>query len=405
MKTTRFILLAAVAASTVLSSCKKKKTNEEEPSITSGYFVGLMAESGGAEAEYVLTTADLMSGTISATGVGTEQEGWMYYHKAPNNKYMAFDYTNLACTGYVLNNGVIEESGSFIFDRADVLTNLPNGNVLAIGAPWGGGSYNTKLQTINPSTMAITNTVQHPLYTAYNDTMAQLNMWPTHTFVDGDKLYVSFYPLHGSSWDTELTDTAYVSVFSYPGMVYQTTFKDSRTSPIGYYGGSPCIITDENGDHYTLSSSSLAAGFTQSTKPSGILKINSGATAFDASYFFNIEALGYKLLTGAYAGNGKVVARVVPNGNDNAMWGAFSVDNPICKIAVIDLYSQTFTIVDDVPLHGGQYFTPFLVENGKVFISVNNGTSAYVYRVDPSTNSAQQGALINGNQLKCFFKF
>ena len=405
MKTTRFILIGTLAAGMVFTSCKKKKTTEEEPAISSGYIVGLTAESGGAEADYLLTSSDLMSGTISATGTGVEQEGWMYFHKTNGGKYLAFDYTNTVCTGYTVDNGTITESGSFVYERADVLTNTPNGNVLSIGAPWGGGSFNTKIQTINPTSMSITNTVQHPLYTLYNDTLAQLNMWPTHTIIDNDKLYVSFYPLHGSSWDTDRTDTAYVSVFSYPGLVYQTTFKDSRTSPIGYYGGSPCMFTDENGTHYTFSTSSLAAGFTQATKPSGILRFDSGATSFDPSYFFNIEAQGYKLLTGAYAGNGKIVARVVPNANDAAVWGAFTVDNPICKIVVIDIYNQTVSEVGSIPLHGGQYFTPFLVENNKVYVSINDGNTAHVYRVDASNATAEQGALINGNQLKCFFKF
>lgn len=400
-------LLAACVAAISFNSCKKKKNPEPLPtnSTESGYFIGLKTESGGNAAEYVLTTANLMSGTISATGIGTEQMGWMYYHKTTSNKYLAIDYTNKVCTGYTLNGSKIAEAGSFIFDRIDVIQNTSDGNIIGVGAPWGGGSYDCKIQTINPTAMAITKTVSHPLYTLHDDTLARLNMWPTHTFIDGSKFYVSFYPLHGSSWDTKRTDTAYVSVFSYPEMVYQTTFKDARTSPIGYYGGSPCILTDESGNHYTLSTSSLAAGFTQSTKPSGILKINSGATEFDASYFFNIESQGYRLLTGTYVTNGKAVVRVVSIANDATVWGAFTVDNPICKIAVIDLHSQSFKIVDEIPLHGGQYFTPFLVEDGKVYVSVNDGTKANVYRVDPTAGTAQQGAAIDGNQLQGIYKY
>lgn len=405
MKTSYF-MLTALAAVTILSSCEPEKPNPVGPGVASGYLTGIQAQSSGEDADYLLTTSDLMSGTITATGVGVEQEGWMYYHKSATGKYLAFDYTNLVCTGYTLNNGTITESGNFVFpNRADVITNLPNNKTLIIGAPWGGGSYDTKIQTIDPASMTLTQNLSHPLYEMYDDTLARLNMWPTHTFVDGDKLYVSYYPLNGSAWTTDRTDTAYVTVFSYPDFNYLTTFKDTRTGPIGYYGGSPCVLTDENGNHFTLSTSSLAAGFTQATKPSGILKINSGATAFDASYFFNIEALGYKLLTGTYVGNGKAVVRVVPVANDLTMWGAFSSDNPICRIAVVDLYSQTFTIVNDVPLHGGQYFTPFLVEDAKVYVSVNNGTETYVYRVDAAAATAVKGAKVEGDQLKCFFKF
>ncbi len=66
--------------------------------------------------------------------------------------------------------------------------------------------------------------------------------------------------------ETPSTDTAYISVFSYPGLAYQSTIKDVRTGPIGYYGGSPGMIQTENGDIYTLSPSAFAAGFSQVTQ-------------------------------------------------------------------------------------------------------------------------------------------
>lgn len=405
-KSTLVIALISLLGMTTIASCKKKKTTEEDETLVpaSGYVLGLKTTSAGADAEYLVTGTDLMSGTISATGNGIEQMGWMYYHQV-GNKYLAIDYTNNICTGYKIENSTLSSAGSFVFDRLDALTNDPNGNVFAISAPWGGGSYDCKFQTINPTAMSITSVQNVVLNVLYNDTMAQLNMWPTQTYIENGKLFVSYYPLHGSSWDTPRTDTAYVNVYTYPGLNYVTTFKDTRTGPIGYYGGSPAMIADENGNHYTFSTCSLAAGFTQSTKPSGILKINTGQQEFDNSYFFNIESFGYKMLTGVYVGNGKVVARLVPIGNDNQMWGAFSIDNPICKIAVLDLNSQTVTVVNDVPSHGGQYYTPFHIEDGKVFISVNTGSSAYIYRVDPSNATAQQGAAIDGKSIQCFFKY
>lgn len=405
MKTHILGLAAFVLIGLVAPGCKKKKKDDEVVVPDSGYVVGLKTTSAGQDAEYLLSTGDLMSGTISASGVGVEQMGWMYYHMA-GNKILAMDYTNNICTGYTIGGGSISESGSFVFERMDALTNIPGSdNIIAIGAPWGGGSYDCFIQTINTSSMSISSSVATPLYELYNDTNARLNMWPTQTYIENGKLFVSFYPLHGASWDTDRTDTAYVSVYSYPGMVYQHTFKDTRTSPIGYYGGSNAMVTDESGNHYTFSTSSIAAGFTQATKPSGILRINAGAEQFDPGYFFNVESHGYKMLTGTYAGNGKVVARVIPIANDAAVWGAFEVTNAICKIAILDLNAQTVTIVNDVPLHGGQYYTPFYLESGMVYISVNTGSSAYVYRVDPATATAQQGAAIDGSQLQYILKY
>ncbi len=408
-KSTLVIAVIALLGMTSITSCKKKKTTEEDETLVpaSGYVLGLKTTSAGADAEYLVTSTDLMSGTISATGNGIEQMGWMYYHQI-GNKYLAMDYTNNICTGYEIANSTLSSAGSFVFDRLDVLTNDPGGNVFAVSAPWGGGSYDCKFQTVNPNSMSITSTQNVLLNVMYNDTMAQLNMWPTGTYINNGKLYVSYYPLHGASWDTPKTDTAYVNVYTYPGLNYVTTFKDARTGPIGYYGGSPAIIEDENGNHYTISTCSLAAGYTQATKPSGILRINSGQQQFDNSYFFNIEALGYKILTGAYIGNGKMIARVVPNSVDaqsGGSWAAFGIDVPIHRIAILDLNSQTLQIVNDVPAHGGQYYTPFYMENGKVFISVNTGSNAYIYRVDPSSGTAQQGATIDGKSIQCFFKY
>ena len=47
--------------------------------------------------------------------------------------------------------------------------------------------------------------------------------------------------------------------------------------------------------------------------------------------------------------------------------------------------------------------TPFLVENGMVYISVNNGTEAFVYEVDPENATATKGATLIGNQFQGLF--
>lgn len=384
-----------------ISSCKKPK---DEPAGT-GYLLGYRT-AGNPTADYLLTSKDLLSGTISATGTGIELSGWNYYGKA-GGTYFAIDYTNNICVGYAIENGQPKEKGQFAFERMDCMTEADENTMIAIGAPWGGGSYDCRIQKIDAANVAIGSTKLTPIYVSYDSAGTQLNAWPTHTYIQGNRLYVSFYPLEGASWNTTLTDTAYVSVYSYPALDYLHTFKDTRTGPIGYYGGSPAIVEDEGGNHYTLSTSSIAGGFTQSTKPSGILKINNGQEQFDASYFFNTEALGYRLLTATYAGNGKVVARVIPVATDAsaAAWAAFDVTVAICKVVVLDLNAQTLTVVNDVPLHGGQYQTPFLKENGKVLMSINDGSEAYIYAIDPTTATAVKGARIEGSELQSLFKY
>lgn len=399
---------AALFALTAIAlvSCKKDKKDEvETPVPPTGYALGLRTLSGGNSADYVVTTSDLMSGEIHANGVGIEQSAWTYYYQK-GKKILALSYgDNPVCTAYEVESAAIKEKGSFAFERIDAFADVAGtDNVIGIGAPWGGGSYDVQIQTVNTASMSITQKIGTPLYTMYNDTNVRLNMWPTSTFLQNNKLYVAFYPLHGSTWTTDRVDTAYVSVYSYPSMTYLKTFKDTRTSPIGYYMAEG-LVADENGNHYTFSTSSIAAGFTKKTKPSGILRINSGQDEFDQSYFFNIEEKGYKLMNGTYAGNNLVVARVVPNELDVNAWAAFNAATPIHKIAVIDLVAKTLKIVNEIPLHGGQYVTPYLKDNGKVYVSVNNGTDTYVYEVDPTTATAKKGAKVLGDQIQHFTKY
>lgn len=409
MKNTIYVLgLAALIFGTV--SCKKKEGGDENtdgsPSLQSGYVVGFRSADGTAD--YILAAEDLMAGTISSTGTGIEQTGWCYY-TSTFNKYFTMNYTENFCTGYKINNGVFYQSGQFVFDRIDVMNHdKENDVIVGIGAPWGGGSYEVNFQIINPNSVSITSNSSQVIY-APIEAGTQLNTWPTAAHVIGNRLYVPFYPLKGDTWETPQTDTAYIAVYSYPGFQQLDVIKDDRTGPIGYYGDQPCLLEDESGMIYTISSSSFAAGYTQSTKPSAIMKFDPTTNTFDQSFFMNIENEGYKILTGVYAGNGKIVARVIPTSSDVASgagsWAAFSSTNPICNIAVIDVNTQTFTLVTDIPTHGGQYKTPFYVEDGYVYVSINDGNEAFVYQVDPNNASATKGAAILGSELQYITKF
>jgi len=398
---------ALVASAFILlgSSCKKEEITEEDK-IKYKYGMGIRTLGSNDEtADYLVAHEDLMKGEITSTGKGVELAGWNYYVKA-GNRIFSLDYTNNNCEAFEYVDGGFASKGKFVFERMDCMApGTDDNSYIAIGAPWGGGSYDCNIQKVDVNNVSIQSLKKHPIYVSYHNS-EQLNAWPTHAYIENGKLFVAFYPLNGKSWETPVTDTAYVSVFSYPALDYLKTFKDTRTGPIGYYGTQPGMLKDESGNHYTFSTSSYAAGFTQCTKKSGILKINAGTDEFDANYFFDVETTsGFKLLTATYVGNGKAVARVVANETSADQWAAFDVTKPICKMVVLDLTAKTVTEVTDIPLHGGQYQTPFLVEDGKVYVSINSGTDAYVYQVDPTTAKAVKGAKIVGQELQSIIKF
>lgn len=385
-------------------SCEKEKTE-----VVDSNYITLFRTATDPTADYLLSVEDLMTGTISATGTGIEVGGWSYFATAGNTLF-AIDYDNSIAKGYLLDSGQLVENGQFAFERLDCFGEGTNGTAVGIGAPWGGGSFNCKINIIDGASTSIIKSVNTPIYEPYHEGN-QLNAWPTANWIQNNKLFVSFYPLVGTSWKTPMTDTAYVSVYSYPGLVYQYTFKDTRTGPIGYYASQPCVVEDESGNHYTFSSASISTGYTQSTKPAGILKINNGETTFDEDYFFNTEELGYKVLGGVYVGNGKVVARVLSTTVEAnpavVSWATFAVtEGPIHNMAVIDLFNKTIQVVNDIPLHGGQYKTPFLVEDGKVYASITTSSSdAYIYKIDPETVTATKGAKIQGAEIQAFYKY
>lgn len=396
--------LALLLASAILTSCEKEEVTPTDEG--KGYVIALRSLGTNNEtADYLLTADSITSGTISAIGRGVEQQGWRYYTTAAN-KYFSVGYGDNNVIGYTLDDaGIFNESGKMVFERMDCMSPAYNNNFIAIGAPWGGGSYNCTLQLIDVESVSVQKEVVHPIYSlGVKDT---LNKWPTTALVKDNKLYVSFYPLHGATWKTPQTDTAYISIFSYPEMAYEKTIKDTRTGPIGFYGNSPAMILNEKGDLYTVSPNSYAAGYTQVTKSSGILKVKAGESEFDKNYFFDVEAKsGYKVLTACYAGNGKAVARVVPDQKAEVLggWTAFKVTVPNFKMVVLDLENQTVTDVADIPLHGGQYATPFLVDGDKVYVSINSGTETNIYQIDPSTAKAVKGAKIDGIEAQAIYK-
>jgi hypothetical protein len=394
----------------LLNSCYKPKSKFQ---LTGGnYVLSLRIQGSGNTTTDYLLTADTISKdykTISSTGNGMEQLAWCYFGST-GNTVMSFSYgTNNVGIGYgVQEGGGLYEKGRIAFERMDCFGKGDDSTLIAIGAPWGGGSYDCQIQLIDVNRISIKKKKLTPLY--MRDGSDVLNKWPTSIMVNDNKMYVSFYPLDGGSWNTDLTDTAYVTIYTYPGLDSLTTIKDTRTGPIGYYGNQVNMIKTENGDIYTFSPSSFASGYTQVTKNSGILRIRNGQQLFDPGYFFDVETAtgGAKLLSATYAGNGLLVARMQKPGTDdvNALWGAFDVTIPICQIAIIDLNNKTVTHVKDIPAHGGQYGSQGLVEDGKVYLSVTSTTAgeARIYEIDPLTATATKAAKIEGLEVPAIYK-
>ncbi|MBB6463633.1 DUF4374 domain-containing protein [Flammeovirga kamogawensis] len=398
--------LLLLSSFSLFVSCDETTSTVTQPSVETGFVVGIEAATG---TDILLTVDTITSGTISPVNQGIEQPAWMSFYAA-GNMILASGYTSdNILTGYEFagENTQLVATGQLVTDQGIfAATNVNDEEFLAVGTPRE-GFEDRVIYSIDKPSMSIS----ERFLTKIDERKAlDLVAFPTGILQRESKVYLSYY-LMGSgavvpAFATPLSDSARIAVYNYPSMEFDKYIKDDRTSDIGNYTSKTALQADENGDIYTFSTSSNATGFYPTpTKPSGFLRIKSGATAFDQDYFFNFEEKsgGMKINNAVYAGNGKMVVRTVTD--DSQLWATYgpNTDTPICSITIADLNAQTVTKVTDVPLHGGEWGIAHLVKEGKVYLNISDSNGGYIYEIDPETATAKKGAKIDGHYAKGIF--
>lgn len=368
------------------------------------YVLSLGITSGGATTYYVVTTDNLMSGNINAIGKGIEQNG---YHDYEQGNQTIFSIGGLGITnavGIIRNsNGYIEEKGNFVFNSSlAAFTQITSNSMLGIEIPANPQSGNQiTFYEVDINNVAIKNKKHADI-----QPISQFE-WPSITGLcqSEGNVYVTYFGLNPTTYETPYTDTTYVAVYSYPEMTFKTIMKDTRTGPAGSWYAHNGIFQVENGDMYIMSNSALANGYSQSTKHAGFLRIPKGQTYFDPAYFFDFESVsgGLKPAHIKYIGNGLLFAEVSTLNPQtiNDRWSDKSL-----KCCIIDLNKKTVKDVTDIPIHngnGGRRFT-VLVDGGFVYLPVKTADGTYIYKVDPISGNAEKGAKISTTFVGGFFK-
>lgn len=371
------------------------------------FFVGIEV---GPEATNYLVTADDLSegGNVSAVGNGFEQLAWANYLQGEDQ---IFSLIGATITSYSkdesgsLSQGstITTPLGTYAWEVVDEST------MVAVGSPW--FSEGTKqIYLIDTDAMSITKTVDTPLAESIVDAVSGNTYlpFPTGAEVVGDHLFVSFY--YGNQDYTSLnTNTASVAVYSYPELEFEKIIEDDRASVIGRYYSDFGIISDENENIYTISSSSFHCGYIPApTTKSSILRIKKGASDFDEDFYIDFETLsgGYKLNDMYYVGNNKAVVRFVKDDSGRAVtWGAYKphTEDPLLGFGIVDLKNKTFIDLSkgDVELSGGGWNGVALVQGGNtVYVGVNNATYSGIYVIDVNAGTITRGANIDGNYAK-----
>jgi len=387
----------------LLSSCDDTGFGTEETPYAP-YVLSLGITSGGTTAYYVVTTDNLMTGTIDAFNKGIEQNGFHDYEMGNETLFSVGGLGVTNATGIVRGtDGYLYDNGEFTFNESlRLFTQIDEQNMMGVEIPDNAESGNMMtFYTVDINSVSIAsrkNTSIEPL---------SVFEWPSLTGLckSEDKIYMTYFHMNPKSFETNFTDTTYVAVFSYPEMTLEKIMKDTRTGPAGSWYAHNGIFKVESGDMYIMSNSALANGYSQSTKKAGFLRIPKGSTEFDDYYFdFETKSGGLKPAHIKYIGNGLVFAEVsmiTPQTSEHR-WK----DNSL-KCCIIDLNNQTITDIAEIPVHNGNGGRRFavLVDEGYVYVPITEDSGeVYIYRVDIQTAKAEKGARVSTNFVAGFFK-
>ena len=410
LSTPKAALAALVLGATLFASCSKDDNNTNTTPTKDRPYIVTMAyapASGFNYSYYTVAFKDLMTGAINAKGQGTEQVGYFDYRKIDNTIYAIGGLDDVKVTAIQQGeNSELTERGTNTFPVAIAdIVEADGSSLLAV-------SMRNKSNTISfyqlaKNTVTVAKKVDLPAADLYNSADTNVGVNYSGMAVVGNKVFLAYYVSDKATFATPYTSQAEIAVYSYPELQFQNIIRDSRVGPIGGFNTRNGLVKDENGNVYALSHSNPANGFSQSTKPSGILKIATGAATFDAGYYFDVAAKGggnavYTL----YLGNGKAFARL--NTTDRASQTRWS-DGSL-KAAILDFQNQSVNMVSDVPAANGdgRRLAAF-AEGDFVYTAVNvteNGVAAtYIYKINTKTFTATRGAKAEANFVAGLFKF
>lgn len=207
---------------------------------------------------------------------------------------------------------------------------------------------------------------------------------------------------------TQHPNEAWVAVYNNKNFSNPTLIKTDKISyACGRYRSQyyQTIWAADNGDVYVFSPSFAKTQIDsrqQTTLPAGVVRIKAGATAFDANYYFNIEAVtnGKSFLRCWHVGGDYFLLRMYDNVLEP---GINTVTFTANAMAIYKAESKTLTYVSGLPdasvisSFGNEPF----VENGKAYIAVTTTVddAPAIYKIDIANATATKGATVAATSI------
>ncbi|AYN04320.1 DUF4374 domain-containing protein [Flavobacterium sp. 140616W15] len=405
-KSSTLAIFAALIAFTSFScSSDSDSPDGGAPSTGTEKTKYIITATTGAEgiADYLLTADDISKGSITTTGNGLEQDGSYRFYITNQNKFFSLLYGQGnpgAVTTYALTaEGKLAKTSNFQAETVQVFAAV-NKEILTIKIPRSGASSIASMYRIDATSSLIVGGAQQDIKKVAKNGERAHYTWATQV---GDKVYMPYMSIKGDGVDTfgtKYPDSTWVAVYNYPELKLEKVIKDNRTSYLGSYFSNG-LIQDEKGDAYGFSSAAATSNSViTSTKPSAVLKIKKGTTEFDQSYFFNVQEKsgGHKISSSSYIGKGKVLLQ---------MYGDIGKDSGVPKLAVADVYNQTFTWVTSAPAKINSTTTSYNItteDNNSIILGINTPDGNWIYTINGATGVATRGMKVEGGDITAIAK-
>lgn len=366
--------ILALAASLIISlqACKKDKADDKEPEpIASLYAVSVTAGLSPNQTSYLFGTTSFPSGTL---GTSTALESTS---NATIFKYGKHVYQNNFGAPATLKKfefdaaGKPKEVGAFSIPGLRTMGSISFTSETEAYATVAGFGSSPKLVKFNPSTMQVLATLD----------LSGLNK-PGATeiyyvgLVQRDN-YIFMGVNYQDATFSNLEDKVFIAVIDRTTGNFVKLIEDSRSSQM-WNGGSESsfsassLAKDSNGDIYVM-------GYANNGKPSGILKIKNGETAFDPAYFFNLnEGTGKPCFGILHFGNGQTFTVRYSN---EAVYPFDNSNTASAQYYKIDLAAKTVAgnLSTAIPAFLGNKAFAVKFDDSKIYFNVKAAASSSVY--------------------------
>jgi len=382
-------IVAFIVGLTSLLSCSESK---DAPAKHKKYSIYVMAKD---YKEYIIHTDDISTGKINPIEEGTRvfpKQIW-YDLIVKNGFYYRLGRKSQYLIKSVITNNSLQPIDSVLLNGFVYLDNYswvhPDSIFLI--------SHNKKLNKLQYAKVNV------------NDMKAQIGIFPLpkptgiynsisvgfSNFLTNKVVVGYTYHAISTPQNYQTSDTAFVSILTYPALKLIKTQKDTRsTYPGGINTAQPNTFTAQNGDFYFLACPGIALG-NNPNKPTAMYRIRKGQESLDSSFFFNISA---SIKNHAYGmwdiGDGKAILRSERKDLFTGFEDHYKV--PHVEFYVADLVKQILKKLD-LPLDKGTSRRCVLVEHGLVYISLNSdtgGNNIWIY--NPKDGSLKKGLQLEG---------